>query len=75
MQNEPSPLLCVLCHFHLQAPEAISYAKFVVNGMSVCGAHVGFAKDSHDFHSARTKMMHAHNEMVLKLAQKSGKAS
>lgn len=50
-------LLCVLCYTHPQMPEAESTAFFVINGLSVCKAHVDVAKDASNFHAARTKIM------------------
>jgi hypothetical protein len=57
-------LLCILCWNHPQAPGMMSAAKFVVNGLSVCGDHADVAKDSNTFHEARTKLIHGHLRVV-----------
>jgi hypothetical protein len=66
---EAAILHCILCAEHPQAPGGVGYAKYVINGMSVCGEHKPFAMSSHDFHSARTKMMHDHQNRVAKIAK------
>lgn len=65
---EAAILHCVLCAEHPPAPGGVGYAKYVINGLSVCGDHKPFAIAGHDFHSARTKMMHHHRNSVVKAA-------
>jgi hypothetical protein len=60
-------LYCVLCANHPQMPGAISTAKFVVNGLSVCNEHLNIAKNSSDFHDANTKVLHDYIEKTRKI--------
>jgi hypothetical protein len=63
---EASILHCILCAEHPQAPGGVGYAKYVINGLSVCGEHKPFAMAGHDFHSACNIMLQDHRNTVVK---------
>lgn len=50
-------LLCVLC-LDEDGLDNAADAVVVVNGLSVCLDHFDYAKESHSYHEARTRMLH-----------------
>lgn len=50
-------LKCIFCYFDPQAPGGDSAAHFVVDGQSVCKAHIQLARRTNSFNEGYTKMI------------------
>lgn len=62
------PLMCIYCFNDPQAPGAMSTARFVVNGQSVCIDHSSVARKYRFFGDARVEMLENANKHLRDVA-------